>query len=51
MVYPETGDIKDEGAYNSALFVSNIVTDKYSDKTNFLNCTSSNVTATGVNSL
>ena len=51
LVYPETGDIKDEGAYNSALFVSNIVTDKYSDKTNFLNCTSSNVTATGVNSL
>lgn len=51
LVYPETGDIKDEGAYNSALFVSNIVTDKDSDKTNFLNCTSSNVTATNVNSL
>lgn len=52
LVYPETQDIKDEDAYNNdALFVSNIVTDKYSDKTNFLNCTISNVTATNVNSL
>ena len=52
LVYPDIEDIKDEDVYNNeALFVSNIVTDKYSDKTNFLNCTSSNVTATNVNSL
>lgn len=52
LVYPELLDIKSEGAYNnSALFVSNIVTDKYSDKNIFLNCTSSDVTSTGVKSL
>lgn len=51
LVYPELLDIKSEGAYNSALFVSNIVTDKYSDKNIFLNCTSSDVTSTGIMSL
>lgn len=52
LVYPEFNDIMSEDTYiNNALFVSNIITDKYSDKNIFLNCTSSDVTSTGVKSL